>query len=69
LNLLPQLFWPAIAEHSGDSNVERLLAADDVAFEEPLCGVVGVRFGTERTHFFGDFLPVGEVEGDLHNCT
>ena len=57
---------PAVAEQASDGDVERLGGACRMAVEEPLRRVVAVRLGQAVGVFFGgDFLPVGEVEGDF----
>ena len=57
---------PAVAEQAGDGDVERLGGACRMAVEEPLRRVVAVRLGQAVGVFLGgDFLPVGEVEGDF----
>ena len=57
---------PAVAEQAGHGDVERLGGALRMAVEEPLRRVVAVRLGQAVWVFLGgDFLPVGEVEGDF----
>ena len=57
---------PAVAEQTGDGNLQRISGGFRVAVENPLRRVVGIGFGQAvGVAFGGDVLPVGEVEGTL----
>src|SRR5690606_14945556 len=60
------LVRPAVAKETRHGNLERLGGVRHLTLEEPLGGVLGVRFGKAvGVLFLGNLGPVSEIEWDL----